>query len=353
MLVAIAMTAAMPSTASASWVIEGKGFGHGAGMSQYGAQGRAQNGRGFRGILRHYYSGTRIGTVRPQRLRILLATQPEVGFQRATRACGREVNPRRSFSFAGGNRIRLLGANGRVLATCGRRAQARGPGGVHIAGHGPYRGALLASAAGSSLLVVNALGIEAYVRGVVANEMPSSWHQQALRAQAVAARSYALATRRGGAFDHFADTRSQVYRGRGSETPATNRAVRRTRLMVVRHGGRVASTYYYSTSGGRTESVEHVWGGGPLPYLKSVRDAPDRTSPVHDWQLDFSQREISSRLGGLYRGRLRAIRVLRTGESPRIVRARVVGSEGSSVVSGDTLRSRLGLRSTWARFERR
>jgi stage II sporulation protein D len=353
MLTAIPVVAASPAEAEASWVIRGKGFGHGVGMSQYGAQGRAQNGRNFRQILRHYYGNARIGEVKPQRVRVLLSTQPQVGFRGARRACGRNVSPARSFSFAGGSRIRLLDSRGRVLRACGRRAQARGPGGLQIAGHGRYRGRLVAVGSGSSLMVINSLGIEGYVRGVVANEMPASWHPQALRAQAVAARSYGLATRRSGAFDHYADTRSQVYRGRGSETPSTNRAVRQTKRLAVRQGGRVAATYYFSTSGGRTESVQHVWGGSPSPHLKSVPDRPDRISPVHSWRITYSQQQMSSRLSGLFRGSLRAIRVLRTGESPRIVRARVVGSQGSSVVSGEALRSRLGLRSTWARFERR
>lgn len=347
-------TLGSPAQADGSWVIRGKGFGHGVGMSQWGAQGLAQNGRKYRRILRHYYRNTRIGKAKPRSVRVLLSTRSQVGFTRARRACGGRANPQRNYSFAGSRRVALLNARGKRLRRCGRQARARGPGGVRIFGHGRYRGALVARAEGGNLMVINAVPLEGYVKGVVANEVPSSWHRQTLRAQAVAARSYGIATSRSGDFDHYADTRSQVYGGRRSETKRTNRAVDGTRHQVVRHRGRVAVTYFFSTSGGRTESVEYGFSGGrPSPYLKSVSDPFDDISDHHRWTVTYSNALMASRLSGLFRGNLRRIRVLRTGDSPRIVRARVVGSRGSSAVSGETLRSRLGLRSTWARFDKR
>jgi len=90
-----------------------------------------------------------------------------------------------------------------------------------------------------------------------------------------------------------------------------------------------------------------------VPYLKSVRDPYDGISPDHSWTVRYSQSQISSRLGGLFSGRLRKVKVLKRGDSPRIVRARVVGSRGSSKVTGPTLQARLGLKSTWARFHKR
>ena len=142
---------------------------------------------------------------------------------------------------------------------------AKGGGGVEIDGHGVYRGDLVARADGGSLLVINSVGLEGYIKGVVANEMPSSWHKQALKAQAVVARSYGLATERSGAFDHYDDTRSQVYGGRASETKSTNRAVKRTRRKVVKHDGEVVATYYFSTSGGQTENSEFGFCGRQSP----------------------------------------------------------------------------------------
>ncbi len=123
---------------------------------------------------------------------------------------------------------------------------------------------------------------------------------------------------------------------------------------MVRHRKQVATTYFFSTSGGRTESVEHGFPGAePVRYLKSVKDPYDGASPYHTWTVRFSQNEIESELSGLFSGRLRRIKVLKRGDSPRIVRARVVGSQGSSTVSGPTLQAHLDLRSTWARFLKR
>jgi stage II sporulation protein D len=170
----------------------------------------------------------------------------------------------------------------------------------------------------------------------------------------VAARSYVLATARGGSFDVYDDTRSQVYGGKDSETGRTNTATKRTRGEVVRHRGEVATTYFFSTSGGETESVQFGFPGAePSPYLKAVKDPYDGASPYHRWRVRYSQAEMESRLSGLFSGRLRRIKVLKRGRSPRIVKARVVGSRGSSRVSGPGLQFELGLRSTWARFHKR
>jgi stage II sporulation protein D len=127
--------------------------------------------------------------------------------------------------------------------------------------------------------------------------------------------------------------------------------VKKTKRKVVKHRGKVAITYFNSTSGGKTESVEHGFpGANPSRYLKSVKDPWDRISPVHTWRVTFSDKAMESRLKGLFQGNLQEIKIIEQGDSPRIVTARVVGSTGSSNVSGPTLRARLGLRSTWASF---
>lgn len=340
-----------PAAADGSWTIKGRGFGHGVGLSQYGAYGFAQHGRNYKQILDHYYTRTRVGKTGGERVRVLLGSGGgSVGFSGAGRACGERINPERRYTLAAdGGGVALRGRDGRI-AGCGREGKAAG--GLRIGGFGRYRGALVARNDGGSLLVINQLGLEAYVKGVVPNEVPSSWPRQALRAQAVVARSFGVATSRGGAFDHYADTRSQVYEGRSSETSATNAAVAQTRHEVVKYRGRVAVTYYFSTSGGRTENSEFGFSGGSkVPYLKSVDDPFDDVSPVHKWRLRLSDERMEAALSGLFGGRLKRIEVLERGRSPRIVRARVVGSTDSTTVSGDTLRARLGLRSTWARFD--
>ncbi len=341
---------------AAKWVIKGRGWGHGVGMSQYGAYGYAKHGRGYRQIIGHYYKRTSIGNAGRHTIKVLLMSGPSsVGFRKARRACGKRLHRDQSYRFKrSGSRVVLRGGDGGRLASCGRTGTAKGRGTIRVRGKGLYRGKLKATAAGGGLRVVNAVALDSYVRGVVPNEVPSSWPQAALRAQAVAARSYALATSGGGAFDVYDDTRSQVYGGKDSETGRTNQATKRTRGEVVRHRGEVATTYFFSTSGGETESVQFGFPGAePAPYLKSVKDPYDGASPYHRWTVRYSQSQMESRLSGLFSGRLRRIKVLKRGRSPRIVQARVVGSRGSSRVSGPGLQFELGLRSTWARFHKR
>ena len=350
----LAAALAAPAVASASWTIEGRGFGHGVGLSQYGAYGFARNGHGYKRILDHYYTQTKVARTGGERVRVLLDSgDGSVRFKGAGRACGKRIRPGRGYSFsADGGRVVLRGRRGDRIKACGGEAKAGH--GLRIGGLGRYRGKLVARNDGGSLQVINALGLDGYVQGVVANEMPSSWPTQALRAQAVVARSYGLATKRGGPFDHYADTRSQVYQGRASETAATNKAVAATAKEVVKYRGEPAVTYYFSTSGGRTENSEFGFSGGKrIPYLRSVKDPFDKVSPVHKWTERLSDSRMKDELGGLFEGRLERIEVLDRGRSPRIVRARVVGSAGSTRITGDTLRARLELRSTWARFRHR
>jgi stage II sporulation protein D len=362
----VALTVAAPTSTLASWEVKGHGFGHGVGMSQYGAYGYAKHGAGYREILEHYYSGTRVsggvgggggsGGVGANkaagRVRVLLGSGGQrVRFTGASQACGKKLESRDRYEFVlSGGGVALRSARGKVTG-CGQEGVASRD--LAIIGFGRYRGDLVARPDGGELLVINSLGVDAYTKGVVPNEMPPSWPQQALWAQAVAARSFGLTGSRGEAFDLYADTRSQVYEGRSSETPATNKAVTATAGEVVTYEGKTAQTTYFSTSGGQTEDARFGFGGTAVPYLKAVNDPYDDISPVHDWTERFSDDEIESKLGGLFRGSLQRIEVLKTGVSPRIVRARVIGSSGSSTVSGSTLQAKLGLRSTWARFEHR
>ena len=147
----------------------------------------------------------------------------------------------------------------------------------------PYRGRIDVDVVDGSLRALNVVGLEQYLYGVVPAEMPSTWAPEALKSQAVAARSYALATRQVGApFDVYSDTRSQMYLGISSESPATNAAVDATKGQVLFYKGTVATTYFSSTSGGKTESSQ-AWTGTALPYLVSVSDPYDEISPYHDW----------------------------------------------------------------------
>src|SRR5262249_15605715 len=126
----------------------------------------------------------------------------------------------------------------------------------------------------SGLAVVNVASLDDYVRGVVPGEMPTSWSPAALQAQAVAARSYGLATDAGGrVFARYADTRSQAYKGADAEVPSSNAAVDATSNQVLRYQGQVIVAYFFSPSGGETESVQNVfYGAPPEPYLVGVKD---------------------------------------------------------------------------------
>jgi stage II sporulation protein D len=192
------------------------------------------------------------------------------------------------------------------------------------------------------------------VMGVVPGEMPSSWLPEALKAQAVAARSYALASDAGGeVFDQYPDTRSQVYRGMSGEVASTNAAVRETANQVVTYNGEIVTTFFFSTSGGHTENIENVWGGEPLPYLRGVDDPYDRISPRHRWRIGpLTRAQVGRRFGGLCRGSFRRLKVIRRGVSPRIVSADVICSRGTVRTTGSQLRSTLGLYDNWFSVKR-
>jgi stage II sporulation protein D len=353
----LAAPAAAAAADDATLTIRGAGFGHGVGMSQYGALGFAQQGTGYRDILAHYYSGTAIGSDGAGKtVRVLLqTTRGAAAFSNATQAGGRKLDPRSTY-FArprAGTSVDLVSAKGRRLATVSAPLRVTSTGPVAVRAKGSYRGALELRPAGSGLNVVNAVSMEDYVQGVVPVESPASWPAEALKAQAVAARSYALTTSKGGAgFDQYDDTRSQVYGGVRVEATSTNAAVGATRGEVVTYQGRPVTTFFFSTSGGRTEDVENTsLGTRPLPWLKSVSDPYDGVSPKHRWgPVRMSLSAAGKKLGGLVKGTFRGIEVVQRGTSPRVVAADVVGTQGRTRTTGAVLRARLGLLDTWAFF---
>ena len=211
-----------------------------------------------------------------------------------------------------------------------------------------YRGRLQVLVGGSGLRAINHVGLESYLPSVVGSEMPASWPQAALRAQAVAARTYALRQRKpADPFDLSATVSSQVYKGVDAETPSTREAVLSTRGQVLMYGSSLANAVFHSSSGGATENSGDLWSQ-QLPYLVSVPDF-DQASPVQAWQQRLEPEQLQqafAEIGGAQR-----IDVLSTTSTGRVRQARVSGPSGTLVVSGAQLRSRLGLRSTMVRFE--
>jgi stage II sporulation protein D len=256
-LTLLAALAAVPATADAAvrHVIRGAGFGHGIGMSQYGAYGYALEGAGYAGILRHYYRGTQLGSAPSRAVRVLLQpVDPYIRVRGATSIGGRRLNPARTYvAKRSGAGIVVTNSRGRRVGRFGQVVEFRAADPIRLLGpalnyvtSGLYRGSIEVRVDGGGVTAINELDMDSYIRGVVAGEMPSTWPLEALKAQAVAARTYALATRKtDGAFDQYPDTRSQVYRGVTGESVRSDSAVRATAGRVLTSAGVPAVTYYF------------------------------------------------------------------------------------------------------------
>ena len=222
------------------------------------------------------------------------------------------------------------------------------PAGLVPLGAALYRGRLRVVPLGDRLQAINYIGLENYLPSVVASEMPSQWPLAALRAQAVAARTYAMAQRRPGQlFDLQATVASQMYKGAGAETTSTRQAVAQTNGQVLLYQGRLIDAVFHSCSGGTTENSGEIWNR-QLPYLTSVPDF-DQVSPLRNWSKSFEPQEL--RRAFVEIDGVTSIEPLVTSTSGRIRQARVTGPGGQLVLSGAELRRRLGLRSTLVRFQ--
>lgn len=374
LLIALLATTA-PDRAEAAvtrafYTVTGRGFGHGVGMSQYGAQGYAtKKNWKFRTILTHYYSRTTIGTISNVTLRVLLRDAPTRVSVKSTAAStlyDERTRRRRSLTagqtysvapYSGRFRVRNL-STGRLVADLVGPVRVL-PGSAPIRMLSPnangeaglaYRGFLRFGLSADRLRTVNHLPVESYLKGVVPAEMPASWHAEALKAQAVAARSYAIAgRRRSGDFDLYATARSQYYGAVNAERTATNRAIVATAGLVVKYSGSVIPAFFHSTSGGMTENIEHVWGGSALGWAKSVVDPYDTVSPYHIWHSvrRYTPTQLDAKLGSEVKGFLTGVAITSTGVSPRVKWLRIGGTGGTSWIRGSTFKSRLALRSTW------
>src|SRR5690349_23635874 len=209
---AIVASLALPAVASAGTVflLDGRGWGHGVGMSQWGAEGYARHGYGYRQILAHYYRGTTLSVVHPRPVRVLL------------------VRNQRAISVGSTSPFVVVDANGRKfhmrssVITVKRPLKLKHrrlrfplriePGAQPLAvEYAAYRGDLVVQAAPHGVTAINVLPLDRYLRGVVPWEVPKGWHEATYLAQAVAARSYTLATLKPGKdFDLFSDQRSQM-----------------------------------------------------------------------------------------------------------------------------------------------
>ncbi len=237
-----------------------------------------------------------------------------------------------------------------------------------------YRGVIEILPKSAGLTIVNRVNIEEYLYGVVPSEIPASWPRAVLEAQAVAARTYALANLgryRIQGFDLLATPASQVYNGVTQEAASVIEAVDATRGMIITFDGKPAGAFYYDNSGGYTESGAFVWGTD-RPYLQAMPERPlaVREQPLtpdelaawltdqpecvtfregyyvrsaYRWTLWITREQIESRIHSKAKvGRIKAIIPMERGISGRVKRVMVKGTTGSYIVSGESIPYRLG-----------
>jgi stage II sporulation protein D len=380
-----------PTPIGTTTTFHGRGYGHGVGMSQHGARGRATDGATATDILAHYYRGATLGSIdvlTPIRVRVLSGFKATssaplviVGRRDTWRIDGVdatfpkdariELRPT-AMSTSTGTRYswkgRVVAANGTVLRNAlittfrlrGATVSTVFQVASRTSSYDTYRGTLRVGlrTTSNATTVTNELRLERYLRGVVPAEMPSTWPVQALRAQSIAARSYAARRLRPGVsyFDITDDISSQVYLGVLGEKPTTTAAVDATAGVVLRSGSAIANALFHSTGGGATEHNENVFVSatgtkvaGAVSYLRGSSDrrpdgtAYDATSPYATWKTAvYTRALLSAWFAGDARtnvGTLRALDLRVRGVSGRLIRVTLIGSHGSKTVSGNVFRS--------------
>lgn len=366
----------------------GRGYGHGVGMSQYGARGRALAGEDAGAILAHYYQGTTLAAIDPAtRIRVLVLSRWASSDARPLEIVGRvtpwtidglaaafppDARLRLAWLAAGpfGTwRMTVLAADGSLLYDGPPPADvvvrpATDDGRLQVASTATrfnvYRGNLRAilTPTSSRVSVVNDVSLDGYLGGVVPVEMPSTWPAAALQAQAVAARSFAARRLRPATsfYDVPDGSSSQIYRGVLAEKPATNAAIAATAGQVLMSGSSIANALFDSTGGGATESNENVYTTAtgrvvarPVSYLRGSSDrAPDGTaydasSPYATWSTrTYGLGQLSAWFGGDGRtnvGDLLALDLHDRGVSGRLISVTLIGTAGTRRVSGEVFRA--------------
>lgn len=380
--IAVSESVAIP--ASGTITISGRGFGHGVGLSQYGARAQAAANRTAAQILDFYYPGTTRPAQDNTALRVLISgdndnTTQVTGNNMSVSADGAaavaitpQASAYRAIRDAAGVTLQVLDASGAWVAPTPPVTAATSltfsNGAADVLSLVPttagtstsYRGVLRAVADGAApgLKTVNEVPMESYLRSVVPAEMLSSWPAAALQAQAVAARTYAAFERAaapsGRAWDLCDTTACQVYKGRAglkagvatvNESAATDAAISATAGQVVTSGGMPAFTQFSASNGGWTTA-------GQFPYLPAVADTWDATgNSVSPWSVTVTGAQIKAKYPAV--GTPTQLEVLhRNGNGEwggRVVDARITGTAGTVTVSGTQLASALGLRSSWWR----
>ena len=247
-------------------------------------------------------------------------------------------------------------AGGSVLL---RSLDARGA--LKISNGYSYRGDLevIKTPQKQGLTVVNVVPVEKYLYGVVGKEMSPSWSLEALKAQAVAARTYAISHKgyfKSRGFDMTDDTNSQTYAGVNGEAPSVLRAVKATRGEILTYGGKPIEAFFSANAGGWTEHSENVWGN-KIPYLRGVSDSADKM-PEYRWSVTVTPERLAAALAaaGKNVGAIKSITLTPLAKRPmsvpdrgvsgRVLSLTVSGSAGQAKITGNSFQSMLGLKST-------
>ncbi len=210
-----------------------------------------------------------------------------------------------------------------------------------------YAGKLKIFIRENDILVVNVIGIENYLSSVVGSEMPAKWPLEALKAQAIASRTYALKQKRNPFYDIDSTNKNQVYIGLEARTYKTKKAVQSTRSLVLTYQNKLINSLFHSSSAGMTENSQDVWKN-KYPYLTSVKDF-DINNPKLRWNKKFSKSQLQKlfpRIGGIQQ-----IEILNVTSTGRVKNARIHGDYGTDEISGVDLRKRMNLKSTLVRFK--
>lgn len=209
-----------------------------------------------------------------------------------------------------------------------------------------YRGSLIASVRDGYIYLINKVTLDEYLYGVLPSEVSPSWPPEILKAQAVAARSFALYGRmnsKSDLYDLDSDVTSQVYKGVSVEHANTNKAIDDTENEVVSRDGKVIQAFFHSNSGGRTASSEEVWGG-KLDYLQAEDDPHCVNGQHYKWQLTVPREKLASLLtkNKLKTGELYDVKILSRTESGRVKTIKIYGSGGTAEIKGKDFRAYLG-----------
>ena len=210
-----------------------------------------------------------------------------------------------------------------------------------------YAGKLNIYIRDNDILVVNVLELEKYLSSVVGSEMPAKWPLEALKAQAIASRTYALKQKGNSIYDIDSTDKNQVYIGLEARTYQTKRAVKSTRSLVLTYKNKLINSLFHSSSAGMTENSQDVWKN-KYPYLSSVKDF-DKNNPKLRWNKKFSKFQLQKlfpRIGGINQ-----IEILNVTSTGRVKNIRIQGDFGTDQISGVEIRKRMNLNSTLVRFK--